>query len=71
MITNFNSPKTAAAIGAAIEMACATGDLEAAERLFESYRRLFADRQAHKSAPPSLPIPDPDLRNTRLEALES
>jgi hypothetical protein len=43
MVDHLNSSKTANAIGAAMEIACACGDLEVAERLFESYRLLFAD----------------------------
>ncbi len=42
MIQTIKSPMTANAIGAAMERACAAGDLEVAERLFESYRVLMA-----------------------------
>ena len=51
MPDRLNSPKTAVAIGAAMESACSSGDLEVAERLFESYRVLFADYEAHKTMP--------------------
>ena len=61
-MTHTNSPQTAAAIGAAMESACASGDLEAAERLFECFRLLFVDYQDQASihyvnrpiAPPAL-----------------
>jgi hypothetical protein len=48
MINHTNSPNTAIAIGAAMEQACVSGDLEVAERLFESYRLLFDDYQLHR-----------------------
>ena len=51
MNNDLNSPLTAAAIGAAMESACASGDLEVAERLFESYRRLFAEQRGRRRRP--------------------
>jgi hypothetical protein len=48
MIHHTSSPKTVRSVEAAMEMARATGDMEVAERLFEVYRALFADYQAHK-----------------------
>ena len=51
MLTILNSRKTAAAIGSAMESACAAGDLEAAERLFASYRLLFAEQHWHERPP--------------------
>ena len=51
MINRTKSPRTAAAIGAAMEKACASGDLEVAERLFESYRCLFEVSAAKEVAP--------------------
>ena len=41
MINRNKSVQTAIAIGVAMENACASGDLEAAECLFEEYRHLF------------------------------
>ncbi len=48
MISQTKSPRTAAAIGAAMESACACGDVKVVERRFESYRQLFEDHQAQK-----------------------
>ena len=41
MTSHLKPKQTAIAIGAEMEKACASGDLQAAERLFEDYRRLF------------------------------
>jgi len=49
MMKHTRSPQTKAAIIAAMEKACVTGDLEAAERLFVSFRLLFADDQPRES----------------------
>jgi hypothetical protein len=38
-----------------MERACANGAVEAAERLFESYRTLFADYNLHKCKDNNLP----------------
>ncbi len=48
MFRYVNSPNTAIAIGAAMECACASGDLEVAERLFETYRLLITDHRVGK-----------------------
>ncbi len=50
MVDHRRSPETAIAIGAALEAACAAGNLEVAERLFESYRLLFVEYHNHKAS---------------------
>ena len=52
MINHTKSPQTAAAIAVAMEAACSAGDLETGERLFEAFRLLFADYQAHTESAP-------------------
>jgi hypothetical protein len=49
--------KTAIAIDAALGVACASGDLDVADRLFESYRLLLNDYEEHRGRPSVLSLP--------------
>jgi hypothetical protein len=48
--------KTAIAIDAALEVAHASGDLDMADRLFESYRLLLNDYEGHRGRPSVLSL---------------
>ena len=71
MINRANSPQTASAIAVAMEMACAAGDLETAERLFDAFRLLFADYQAHAEPASSVgaPVSRPALWRPKAKVL--
>lgn len=71
MINHTKSPQTAAAIAVAMELACAAGDLETAERLFECFRLLFADYQAHESAScASAPISEAAMASDSVKVVQ-
>ena len=63
MSNRMKSPQTATAIGVAMELACASGHLEIAERFFECYRCLFAEYHTYHSTCVGSPLGDSALEN--------